>query len=149
MRKIKTWVLIADGAHARIVVNEGPGRGINREPVREFEGPNLPAREIMADKPGRTFDSAGYGRHAKELPTDPKEHEQHVFHRTIARFLEEEANRGAYDRLVIVAPPRALGDLRAVLPPAVRAKVTGELNKDLTKVPVHDLPDHLGTVMAV
>lgn len=149
MRKINTWVLVADAARARIVLNEGPGRGLNTALVREFEGPNAPAREIMADRPGRTFDSAGTGRHAKERPTDPKLVEQRAFLAEIAAYLEHEAKRGAYDRLVIVAPPRALGNLRAALADGVRAKVTGELNKDLTNVPIRELPNYLGAVMAV
>lgn len=149
MKKITTWILVADGARARVVLNDGPGRGVRRTPVKEFLGPNAPSRAIASDRPGRAFDSGGQGRHAMEPPTDPHEHEQRVFLAEVAGFLDQAAKRGDFDRLVIVAPPRALGNLRAALSEAARAKVTGELNKDLTHVPIHALADHLGSVLPV
>jgi protein required for attachment to host cells len=48
-----------------------------------------------------------------------------------------------------VAPPRELGFLRAELSPAVRKRVSAELNKDLTGVTPSEITDHLGAVMAV
>ena len=48
----------------------------------------------------------------------------------------------AYDRLVIVAAPSALGDLRPAISEQVRAKVTGEVAKDLTKTPDGEVAGH-------
>lgn len=149
MKPIKTWILIADGARARIVLNDGPGHGIKPGPDKEFEGVNLPDRDIVSDRPGRAFDSAGQGRHAMEPRSDPHAHEQRKLHHVLATYLDKEAKKGSFDRLVIVAPPKALGNLRAELSATVRAKVTGELNKDLTHVAIHDLAKHLGSVLAV
>ncbi len=66
MKSTVTWILIADESRARLLANHGPRRGV--EPVSEdlLEGRILPGREIMSDRPGRTFDSVGAGRHAKE-----------------------------------------------------------------------------------
>ncbi|MHA1600543.1 MAG: host attachment protein [Alphaproteobacteria bacterium] len=149
MKRIMTWILIADGARARIVLNDGPGRGVRPGPDKDFEGMNAPSREIVSDKPGRSFDSAGQGRHSMEPHTDPHEHEQRTFHHRLAVYLDQAEKRGDFDRLVVVAPPKALGNLRRELTDATRAKVVGELNKDLTHVPIHDLAAHLGSVMAV
>jgi protein required for attachment to host cells len=55
--------------------------------------------------------------------------------------------RKAYDRLVIVAAPSALGDLRAALSEQVRAKVIREIAKDLTKTPDSEVAGHLGDVI--
>ncbi|MFQ5774987.1 MAG: host attachment protein [Kiloniellaceae bacterium] len=149
MRKITTWILIADGARARIVMNDGPGRGVKPGPGKEFHGPNAPVRDIVSDRPGRATAVAGQGRHAMEPRTDPQVVEQRSFHHEVADYLDRAARRGAFDRLVIVAPPKALGNLRAALSPSVRAKVTGELNKDLTHIPIHELAGHLGSVLPV
>jgi len=149
MKPITTWIVIADGAQARIVLNDGPGKGVKPGPKREFSATNVPGRDIMADRPGRTFDSAGVGRHAKEPRSDPREVEQKRMLRELAKFLEQEAKKGSYNRLVIVAPPRALGSLRSGLSANARAKVTAELDKDLTQVAIHDLAGHLGAVLAV
>ena len=40
-----------------------------------------------------------------------------------------------------------MGLLRDILPPNLANKVGGELTKDLTKVAIHDLPDHLEPVL--
>jgi protein required for attachment to host cells len=149
MKAVTTWILIADSTQARIACNEGPGRGV--KPVFEevLHGRNLPGREINADRPGRAFDSAGLGRHAKEPPTDPRENEKQHFIRELAALLDKGAKQGRYDRLVLVAPPKALGQLRATISDAVRAKVSGELDKDLVHVSMHQLAGHLGGVLAV
>lgn len=149
MKSITTWILVADGSQARIVRHTGPGLGL--EPVFDelLHGRNLPDREIMADRPGRAFDSAGQGRHAMEPVTDPHEHDKQVFIRDIAALLDKESKQGRYDRLVIVAPPKALGYLRQELSDHVQSKVTGELGKDLVHVAPHDLARHLGGVLAV
>ncbi len=148
MPKIITWVLIADGSRARLFVNEGVGKGLKPALNQEFIGTNLPGREISSDRPGRSFDSAGVGRHAMEPPTDPRRYEAQAFSRGIAEILEAARKQGSFDRLVVVAPPKALGDLRAEFSGKLRDLVTAELNKDLTKIPVHELADHLGEVMA-
>ena len=84
MKKIRTWILVANGARARIVLNDGPGRGIAPGPDKEFVGPHAKNREIVSDKPGRAFDSARQGRHAMEPRTDPQVHEQREFHAKLA-----------------------------------------------------------------
>jgi protein required for attachment to host cells len=148
MKTITTWILIADGTQARIACNDGPGRGIKPVIDETFHGSNLPGREIMSDRPGRTFDSAGKGRHAKVPPSDPREVEKRRFAREMAALLDEGVKQDRYDRLVIIAPPKALGHLRAELSEGVRAKVSGEINRDLIHVPLHDLARHLGTLLA-
>ena len=45
--------------------------------------------------------------------------------------------------LVLVAAPRALGDLRAMLAPHAAGLVTRELDKDLVHLPQRDLEKHL------
>ena len=53
----------------------------------------------------------------------------------------------AYDRLIIVAPPVALGDLRTAISDHVRAKVVGEVSHDLTKTPNGEVIEHLKCVL--
>jgi protein required for attachment to host cells len=69
------------------------------------------------------------------------------FARQLADALAAELERKSYDHLVIVAPPVALGDLREALSEPVRAKVTGEVPKDLTKTPDPEVAGHLADVL--
>src|SRR3546814_20776992 len=69
--------------------------------------------------------------------------------RRLADLLAEHLNAAAleqsYDRLILVAPAKTLGDLRQALSKEAAARIDGELTKDLTKVADHDLPGHLGS----
>ena len=149
MKAKTTWILVANGTHAIIACNRGPGYGIEPDIAHEFQGPNVHNRDIMSDAPGRAFDSAGQGRHAMEPPTDPQRNNQRAFAREIAAHIESAADRNVFDNLVLVAAPQMLGELRKYLSDTTTAKVTGELPKDLTHLPLHKLPGHLGAVMAI
>lgn len=146
-KKITTWILVADGARARILANEGPGKGLSDAFQRDFVGTNELMREMVSDKPGRTQGSADASRHAFQPQTEWHRFDKQQFAKRMAEILEKAAVAKAYDRLVLVAPPQALGDLRAELGRHAKKKVTGEIDKDLTHVAVHDLPGHLGGVI--
>ncbi len=149
MKRIITWILVADGSQARLFCNDGPGRGVAPLFDDLLTGCNLPGREIMSDRPGPAFDSMGQGRHAKEPRTDPREVEKRRFAHAPAAMQEDGLNQGGFDCLVLVAPPRALGQLRDELSKSARDKVSAELTKDLTQTPLHELPEHLGRIMVV
>jgi protein required for attachment to host cells len=142
MKNKVTWILVADGARARLLVNEGYNSGLEPALAEEFIADNRPSGDLVSDRPGRTFDRGGQGRHAMESPTDPHRHEQQIFAQSLAHLLEEQRLKRSYDQLIIVAPPKALGDLRAEFTKAVSDMVINELNKDLTKTAIHDLPSH-------
>jgi protein required for attachment to host cells len=143
-----TWVLIADGARARLLAQDKPFERL-RPALEEEEltGTTAQSREIGSDRPGRSFDSAGQGRHAMAPPTDPQRYAKYAFARELAERLEEAVHAGRFDRLVLVAAPKTLGDLRELLPGPVKAKVVAEIDKDLTHVPVRELPRHLAAVL--
>lgn len=149
----QTWIVVADGAAARILAYQGPRNPL--KPVEEFTHINEPSRELVTNKRGRVFQSADNtrfnmtdtARSAMENPTDPHEHEKQVFAREIAEFLEE--NRKAFDRLILAAAPKVLGDLRTLLTEEIRAGISAELDKDLTKIADEDLPEHLQEVLNI
>jgi protein required for attachment to host cells len=148
MPKPIIWVLVADAARARLFQLEPPQQTLAPALDEELIGSKLPSREIASDRPGRTFDSGGEGRHAKEPPTDPARHAQSEFARDVMRLLDEKRESGAFDRLVVVAPPQFLGDLRAMMSQQLQAAVSAEVAKDLSKLPRHELQDHLRDVLA-
>lgn len=145
MRPKTTWFLVADGARARIYATEG--RALDLKPVfaHEFAAPTrAPNRAADSDKPGRSFDSAGQGRHAMEREVNWQTHEKQMFSKALARELEQGANRNAYDRLVLVAAPEILGFLRDDLGKNAARLVVAEINKDLTHLDALRLSEHLG-----
>jgi protein required for attachment to host cells len=147
MKPKKTWVLIADGGHAKVFESEGPASGLT--PVSDMVfSVDLPAnRDILTDRPGRDYESHGRSRHAMENRSDPHRQLKRDFAKKLGGILETKLVEKRFDRLVLVAPPVALGDLRDVLPKAVQAKVVAELAHDLVKTPHHELPSHLKDVL--
>lgn len=142
MKPTVTWVLIADGAQARVLEYSGPSKGLVQVEGLKFEDAHMKNREIMADRPGRAYSSAGFGRSAMEQRTDPVDYRQTEFLRSIADLLNQKCLEGAFRKLVVAAPPQALGDLRRFLSPGTMEKVTAEIPKDLTTVPILQVGKH-------
>ncbi len=129
------WIVLADGMNAKFFESLGRGRGLKEIAPGGLSGRNLPGREIMADRPGRAFDSHGEGRHAMGYRTPPRQVEKQRFVSEVVSWLDDPKRRNRYDQLAIVAPPRVLGEFRSAMPRAVRAKVVFELGKDLLGIP--------------
>ena len=130
-KPIKTWILVADGAEARVLSKAGAGQDLIQLDPGVIHGMNLRSHEIMSDRAGRTFDSVGAGRHAKEPRTDPRQIQEQRFIQELTARLEIGAQKGAFDRLVIVAPPRTLGELRSAFSDRLRSRLTGVIGKNL------------------
>lgn len=148
MKKTVTWVLIADGAQARVLENTGPGKGLRQVEGLDWAIDALQAQDIVSDRPGRSHSSVGSGRSAMEPKTDPVDHRETQFVKSVAATLDRQQQNGAFDRLVIAASPIALGDLRKAISPALKKLVVAELNKDLTNLPTAQLDQHLEGIVA-
>lgn len=147
MKPARTWILIADGAHARVLEAVGKGAPLAEVPAMRRVVELSPSHDLGDDRPGRTHESVGATRHAMEPTSDPHREQKRRFAQDLAETLGRELAAGRYDRLVVVAPPVTLGDLRAALPAQVGKVVAGEVAKDLTKIPDHDIARHLGDVV--
>lgn len=147
MKKVKTWILIADAARARVVANEGPGKGVQALEGMVFADDAPATRHIMSDRPGRSFESVGSKRHAMEYASDPRAVRKAQFIGQLAGGLL--ARVGEFDRLVLVAPPAAMGLLRDALDDRVANKVADEVVKDFTQVSNADLPERLKDVIVL
>jgi protein required for attachment to host cells len=149
MKAKTTWIVIADGARARIAINDGIGKGLKPALDYEFAAPHAPSGRMISDRPGRQADPGGGASHGVEPRLDRHDYEKVLFARDIAAALEEAAHRKAFDRLVLVAPPAALGRLRAALSSNLRQQVAAEISKDLTHLPLHKVGDHLNDAIAL
>ncbi|KRA50207.1 host attachment protein [Devosia sp. Root635] len=147
MKKTVTWVLIADGAQARILENTGPGKGLKQVEGLDWAIDPLSAQEIVTDRPGSRSGGGSFGG-GMEPRTDPVEHRETEFVKSVAATLDRKQQQGAFDRLVIAAAPIALGDIRKAITPAVKKTVVAELSKDLTNTPTAQLDQHLDGILA-
>jgi len=147
MKKIVTWILIADGAQARVLEHTGPGKGLATVKGLDWSIEPLQSQDINSDRPGRAHSTVG--RSAMGPKVDPVEHREAEFLRSVAAVLDRKALEGAFDRLVIAAAPPALGNLRKFLSDHAKKAVVAELDKDLTNLPTQNIDRHLDGIIAV
>jgi len=147
MKPLRTWVLIADGAHAHILENSGPAHSLVSVDGMHFAADHAATHDLVEDRQGRSFSSHGDGRPAIEARSDPHRDLKAKFAKHLADLLSKALAQGAFHRLIIVAPPVTLGDLRADFSDPVKAVIVGELHHDLTKTPIHEVAGHLGNLL--
>lgn len=112
------WVIVADESKAIIY-----SRKTRHGPMKELftlenEAARVKTGELLSDRGGRSFDSAGKGRHtmAKEK-SGPKRHLAEAFAKQIAERIGKASHAGSCIGYSLVAPPRFLGLLRDALGP--------------------------------
>ena len=116
------WVLIADGEKALFLRNLTDHENPNLDLFDAEAQENPSDREQGANRPGRMNDG-GMGQRSALDDTDWHELQKERFAADLAEKLYAEAHRGAFERLVLVASPKVLGDLRAALHKEVADKV--------------------------
>ena len=146
MTKLKlrpaSLVLVADGAKALFLRNAGDEVFPNLIVARAFKDNNPPTRDQGTDRPGRVHESATSRRSQVET-TDWHIVEKHKFVEATAASLERYIEDEGVKSIVIVAPPRVVGALRATLPENIRKHILAEIEKDLTNQPVHEIEKYL------
>ena len=101
-----------------------------------------PARDLASDKPGRVHEAVSEKRSSTEQ-TDLHEAAKAEFVRELAGRINRAALAGRFDRLVLVVPPRVLGQLRPELSAEASRRVVREIGKDLVKQPVPEIEEQL------
>lgn len=143
MKSKRTWVLIADAGRARVLERESDTRKLVPVEGLSFENELPPVHDLVDDRQARSFESVGNMRHPVSGPTDPRRKEKRRFVDELASLLDQKLAGGAFDALILVAPPQALGDFRAAISNDVRKAIVSEIAKDLTKTPDHEVAEHL------
>lgn len=132
------WVLVGDGRRALFFYNHGDADLLDLRVIETRVENNPPSCEQGTDAPGRAFARAGAHARSAMGEVDWHELEEERFARAMADRINAAAESGEMKEIVIVAPPKTLGEIRKDLSPAAQGKVAGELHKDLTK---HPLPE--------
>jgi protein required for attachment to host cells len=136
------WVVVCDGGKALVLENAGDEKFPNLKTREVYEEEAPMTHEQGTDAPGRAINSVGARRSAMDQ-TDWHEQQENRFLRRLVTHLEAAVNAGEARSLIVVAPPRALGILRQAYSPNLRAALRAEIDKDLVKLPVHEIERHL------
>jgi len=125
-----TWVAVADGGKALLLVNTDTDATPVLRVMDAQALDNPPARDQGTDRPGRMPDQGAH-RSAVET-TDWHDIAEARFLKGFAERIDRAAQADRYDRMVLIAPPRVLGDLRAALSAPARRRIAAEIPHDLT-----------------
>jgi len=157
------WILVADSKQAQIYVRQQVEKRVPvngnalRDPFSDItacepvpvEGMRWTAEsadqyEAGRNSVGMVFESAaGAGRHMNEPHIDIKDEVRNHFARSIAGHLERAREAKAFDRLVLIAPAKMLGEIKKQLNKNVLKMVVAEMPKDLTHYDGNSLTGYL------
>ena len=128
-------VLVADGRKMLFLRNEGDAEFPNLQVQKKKVDFNPATHEQAADLADMASSTrtpgANWGAGNAEL-TDFHQLEEDRFAADTAALLKDWALRNEFESLIVVAPPRTLGELRKHYHVEVTNRLAGEIDKDLT-----------------
>lgn len=128
-------VLIGDGQKALFLRNKGTAQDVRLEVEQILEQDNPATREQGTDRPGRSIASVGAARSAVE-EVDWHHIAKERFAGAIAEALYRHAHDNRFEKLVVIAPAKILGNLRKAFHAEVVDRIVGEIPKELTSHPL-------------
>jgi len=133
-----SFVLVADGKKSLFFRNEGDGDFPNFR-VEDKEVRDNPAHhEQASDTAGMSMKTKD-GRGGSMEEVDFHQQQEDRFAADTAAMLKARALSNDYEALVVVAPPRTLGELRKHYHKEVEKRLIAEVPKDLVNVPVPEI----------
>ncbi len=121
-----TTVAVADGAKLNLYENVGDEAGLKLKALT---------------RPGIDGDGKGLetGRHSSSANPDESQAAEDGFSAGVVKVLNDQALAGVIHGLVIVAAPRALGEMRKHYHKALESELRAEIAKDLTGHSIQDI----------
>ena len=141
-------IVVADSTRARIFTVDSARSPLNEiEDMAHPEG-RMHEQDMVSDLPGKDSGKGGAGEHAYQEKVEPKKQEMIMFAKRIADYLDDKRKANELNKLVIVAAPAFLGELRAHLSAETGEKVVFELDKNLAQHDEEDIRKHLSEFLS-
>jgi protein required for attachment to host cells len=131
-------VMVVDGRKMLMFRNRGDDVYPKLEVEEAREQDNPATRDQGTDAPGRNLGSAG-GKGGGMEQTDFHQQAADRFAADAAALLKTRALTNDYEKLIVVAPPATLGELRKHYHKEVQSRLAGEIAKDLASHPVPEI----------
>ncbi|CCW19906.1 hypothetical protein EBBID32_42770 [Sphingobium indicum BiD32] len=131
-------ILVADGRKMLFFRNRGDAAMPSLETEQVEKQDNPADRDQGSDTPGRAFNSIGSHRSAMS-ETNFHDLEEERFAAQAADILKHRAFANDFEKLIIVAPPGTLGEMRKHYHKEVESRLTGEIAKDLVNHPIAEI----------
>jgi protein required for attachment to host cells len=135
------WVVLANSRKA-LVYQQHKNR---LDLIAEAE----PDEESIPTEAQKTTGHINASQGSVYYTSDPMDRENHhddkAFIKSLSEWLKKADQQDAFDKLILAAAPRTLGDLRDSLCAAVAGKIVAELNKDLINMPKDEFERYLAS----
>lgn len=131
-------VVVVDGRKMLFFRNEGDEVHPNLVVETAQERINPADRDQKTDRAGRASSPQG-AAHGSMEEVDFHRQEEDRFAAETAELLKKRALANDFEALIVVAPPKTLGELRKHYHKQVSERLIGELDKDLTGHPVPEI----------
>jgi protein required for attachment to host cells len=132
-----SMVLVTDGRKRLFFRNEGDALAPNLVVMSAAEDANPKTRDQVTDSAGRVSSPVTGGG---SMPSaDAHDIEEERFAAATAEELSRAALAGEFQDLILVAPPKTLGQLRKTLHREVEKRTLREIAKDVTGHPVGEI----------
>ena len=143
MKPVKTLVLLANDATARLFENLGPGRGLTE--IEDVAAGLIAGTDVRyADRAGRSSAAPGMALHATaDLAEAEEDQSRSAFVRALVAETADRFREGGYDRFVMAAAPATLGALRAQLPDILKRALVVDVAKDFVRHTPDEVVKHL------
>ncbi len=138
---MKTWIAVANASCARIFTVEA-GNTLEEIQTLVHAESRLHTGDLVSDKTGRSFQSAGSGSDSMDTERSQKEQEAMVFAKQVAEALSALALDSAYERGFLASSPSFLGLLRKQLDKTTAQQIQAEVDKDLTSLKPEEIREH-------
>lgn len=135
----KRWILIADGSRAKIL--EKYNNTLHNIELTYHSEEVSFEKDKGHHRPGIVTPSVVHAKHSFPPHEEWGIFERHEFAIKIATILNQ--NNDKFDELVLIAPPKVLGDLRKYLNKHSLDKLINEINKDYTHTPIKEIENIL------
>ena len=138
----QTLVFVGDGRKMLFLRNIGDAEFLDLRTEAHDEQELPKDREIKSDAPGLNAQSGGFGRPAMD-EADFHQQAEDRWAKDAADILNRRALANDYKALVIVAPPKTLGELRKHFHKETEKRLVATFNKDMTDRPLDQIEDLL------
>jgi len=142
-KKLKIWLLVADGAQAQLYdVFFNP---VHIESIANghFSGSRKMTRDLESDRPGVSFESVGGARHAIERRTNAHQRNEDALIDKVATVVNIAVEGKKFDKLIVAAPARALAAFRKGINKRTAEKVHAQISSEWTKLSRKDIEGRL------
>lgn len=132
-------VLVTDGRKTLFFRNHGDENQIDLRTEDYDQRDDAKDREMKTDAPGTNAQSAGYSGRVAYEETDFHQLAEDRWAHSAAEAVNERVLRNDFEQLVIVAPPKTLGELRKKLHKEAERRLLCEIPKEMTGRPIPDI----------